>query len=116
MAVDGILGNSFHKLTHPYNRNDGGTTSVLGGTNDYVEDVSNMAFYISQEYDESSSDGGSTASSSLLSGEEEKSINEGMTLALVNMCAFLANAMVESIQFDTCDELRSGPSKIFSHA
>ena len=56
------------------------------GNNDYINDDSNQAFYLSQD-DYSSDDD-----------------NDGMTLALVNICAFLANVMVESVQFDACDE------------
>jgi hypothetical protein len=77
MAVDGTLGNSFHKTTNPYK------PSNKVGTNDYRNDSSNKAFYLSQD---------------------DFSSEYGMTLALVNICAFLANAMVESIQFDSCDE------------
>ena len=90
MAVDGMLGNSFHRTTNPYKDNK------VMGNNDYVNDESNMAFYISQDHESS------TAASS--SSSQQQDNNEGMTLAIVNICAFLANAMVESIQFDACDE------------
>eukprot|EP00985_Skeletonema_marinoi_P017904 scaffold9914_cov142-Skeletonema_marinoi.AAC.1 len=79
MAVDGIFGNSFHRETNPW-RSD-----KVMGNNEYVKDESNKAFYLSQD----------------LSDFENE---EGMTLAIVNTCAFLANVMVESIQFDACDE------------
>lgn len=79
MAVDGIFGNSFHRETNPYQ-----VPNMVTGNNDHVNDEENKAFYVSQDY-------------------EYKS-EEGMTVAIVNVCAFLANVMVESIQFDACDE------------
>lgn len=79
MAVDGIFGNSFHKQTNPYK-----VPNMVTANNEYVNDEMNRAFYVSQDY-------------------EYKS-EEGMMIAIVNVCAFLANVMVESVQFDACDE------------
>ena len=87
MSVDGIYGNSYHQGTNPYK-----PPRSSAGSNEYVNDPSNRAFYLSQ--DTINDFVPATTSSN----------DEGMTLAIVNICAFLANVMVEAIQFDTCDE------------
>jgi len=56
-----------------------------------------MAFYISQNNDQQQ---GGSADSSGTNQSRENSLK----YAIVNICAFLANAMVESIQYDACEE------------
>ena len=97
MSVDGILGQSYHVNTNPYyNSEEGesfGSSSSSGSSpnNAYMNDEANKAFYLAQQEQE----GTSNTSNS----------NNSMKYAIVNICAFLANAMVESIQFDACEEL-----------
>lgn len=76
MALEGTYGNSWHKGSYPM------VPSNTVGSNEYVNDESNTAFYL---------------------GEGGDDDDERMTLALVNVCAFLANVMT-MIQFDACDE------------
>ncbi|KAL7521361.1 hypothetical protein ACHAWX_006029 [Stephanocyclus meneghinianus] len=89
LSVGGIYGESYHKQTNPYTppdsstHNDGTSANSNTPSDSYVQDPNNTAFYISQ-YDPH-------AENSIL-------------YAIVNICAFLANAMVEAIQFDSCEE------------
>lgn len=78
LAVGGILGDSFHWDTNPYSDVPG----ILGDAS-HMDDESNEAFYVSQD---------------------DPSNANAMKYAIVNVCAFLANAMAEAIQFDACEE------------
>ena len=77
MSVDGIMGKSYHVDTNPY------VPGRSNPDNTYVDDASNLAFFLSQD---------------------DPSNANAVKYAIVNVCAFLANAMVESIQFDACEE------------
>lgn len=88
IAVDGILGNSYNLFTNPFNTNN-------AGDNSYVEDESNMAFYMSQD--------------------NPSNVN-AVKYAIVNICAFLASAMAEAIQFDACEEFNGMVSGTFGSA
>lgn len=81
LSVGGIYGQSYHRDTNPYTDEDGDETNSPSDT--YVHDPINKAFYLSQT---------------------DPSSPNAILYAIVNVCAFLANAMVESIQYDSCNE------------
>ncbi|KAL3786229.1 hypothetical protein HJC23_002480 [Cyclotella cryptica] len=90
LSVGGIYGESYHKETNPYtppasSTNDDGASNHSNTPSDsFVQDPTNRAFYISQS---------------------DPHAENSILYAIVNICAFLANAMVESIQYDSCEEL-----------
>lgn len=85
ISVDGILGQSYHVESNPY------IPGYINADDSFVQEDSNMAFYLSQ--DDTDDDTDTVAS------------NNAIKYAIVNVCAFLANAMAEAIQFDACEEL-----------
>lgn len=85
ISVDGILGQSYHIESNPY------IPGYINADDSFVQEDSNMAFYLSQ--DDTDDDTDTVAS------------NNAIKYAIVNVCAFLANAMAEAIQFDACEEL-----------
>ena len=93
ISVDGVLGQSYQKNSNPY---------IPGydlSNNDYQEDPTNMAFFLSQD---------------------NPLTPKAIQYAIVNICAFLSQVMVESIQFDACEEFNgmvygnSGDNNLFS--
>jgi len=84
-------------LKNPYYNVGTGSQTSNSGSNEFVNDENNMAFYISQNNDQQQ---GGSADSSGTNQSRENSLK----YAIVNICAFLANAMVESIQYDACEE------------
>eukprot|EP00571_Detonula_confervacea_P012972 CAMPEP_0172305388 /NCGR_PEP_ID=MMETSP1058-20130122/6691_1 /TAXON_ID=83371 /ORGANISM="Detonula confervacea, Strain CCMP 353" /LENGTH=1217 /DNA_ID=CAMNT_0013016979 /DNA_START=73 /DNA_END=3723 /DNA_ORIENTATION=+ len=77
MSTDGILGTSYHIETNPF------VPGYTNSDNAYIDNESNMAFFLSQD---------------------DPGHANAVKYAIVNICAFLANAMVEAIQFDACEE------------
>ena len=77
MTVGGIIGDSYRADANPF---------VPGYANlddAHVGDAANRAFFL---------------------GQDNPSNPNALDYAVVHVCAFLANAMVEAIQFDACEE------------
>ncbi|KAL7552072.1 hypothetical protein ACHAWF_015324, partial [Thalassiosira exigua] len=81
-SVSGIRGDAYHLESNPYVPN-------LDRADDrHADDPANEAFFLGQD-----------------DPDDPKSAIYG----IVNVCAFLANAMAESVQFDACEELNGIP-------
>jgi len=76
VAVDGILGHSYHADTNPF------VPGENGADDQWRDDPKNKAFYMAQD---------------------DATNSNAKMYAIVNICAFMAQAMVESIQFDACE-------------
>ena len=114
MSVEGILGQTFHVETNPFIDVDSAFSNTFvtstGGannspSNEYIHDENNMAFYLGQDVDGSDSSSSSSSSSSSNNNQDQ-----AIKYAIVNIITLLSNAMVESIQYDTCEELNGMPS------
>ncbi|KAL7468709.1 hypothetical protein ACHAXS_009459 [Conticribra weissflogii] len=85
LATEGIYGNSYHEELHPYAPGISPKTPSV----EILRSIDNLSFYVGQE-------------------EEDYVGNVGagnaVEYGIVNICAFLAQAMVEGIQFDACEE------------
>jgi hypothetical protein len=82
LSVGGIYGQSYHITNNPYYSTT--STDTINNPSDiYVNHDSNKAFYISQS---------------------DPYAENAILYGIVNICAFLANAMVESIRYDSCEE------------
>ncbi|EJK47383.1 hypothetical protein THAOC_33899, partial [Thalassiosira oceanica] len=84
MAADGILGDSYHAESNPYV--PGYTKS---GDDSHVTDEDNMSFYV---------------------GQDDPGHPNSKAYAVVNVAAFLSQAMAEAVQFDACEEFNGLPS------
>jgi len=85
LSVSGVYGQSYHIQTNPYRSDDDIGQYIDNVVSDkYVYHSANLAFYVSQT---------------------DPYSQNALWYGIVNICAFLANAMVESIQYDSCEEL-----------
>lgn len=90
LSVGGIYGNSYHIETNPYTSDESDDQNTNNRPSDeHIYHPSNHAFYISQS---------------------EPNSQNAIIYGIVNICAFLANAMVESIQYDSCEEWNGMPT------
>ena len=90
--------------------------------NTYVDSESNTAFWLSQD-DNTYVDSESNAAFWL--SHDNPSSPNAIKDTIINICAFMANAMVKSIQFDACEEfngmvsgaaiLKRGPIKAWEY-
>ena len=88
LSIGGIYGNSYHMETNPYTSTPEDNTNNRP-SDEHILHPSNHAFYISQSDPDS---------------------QNALLYGIVNICAFLANAMVESIQYDSCEEFNGMPT------
>ena len=87
VAADGILGDSYHAGTNPY------VPGYENADNSYVDDDENLSFYM---------------------GQDDPGRPNSRGYAVVNVAAFLAQAMAESVQFDACEEFNGLPAGFVS--
>ena len=90
MAADGILGDSYHVESNPY-----GPGYANLGDDSHVDDEDNMSFYV---------------------GQDDPGHPNSRAYAVVNIAAFLSQAMAEAIQFDACEEFNGLPSGFVSNS